>query len=138
MFSMCPPDPHYILCHLALCPQSQILMDCLIGLSYLLASRSVYPWKMPAGAQEQRVGSGHLFPSLPSCFLNEGWLNPSSKMHSSYRATLFHSFTNFLIIGSVLPPCPLGFPQWTVPGCYTLPYWFTSTLLMLLKILPTL
>lgn len=117
---------------LALCPRNRTFMDCLTGLSCPLGSGSVHQWEVPAGVQEPRVGSGYLFPFLPSCCLN-----PSSKIHSSCRETLSYNFS-YSPVGIKIPLSrPFRISKLGSPRVPHISFCFTLTLLMLLKILPT-
>lgn len=90
--------------------------------------------------RRREVGESEVrtFNSLPSCCLNEWWLHPSSKIHSSCRETLSYSFSSMFQLQQLVDLLSLlGLPHLAAPGCHLLFYWFTSILLILQQILPT-
>lgn len=86
-------------------------------------------WKAPAGGEEERKGVRQLFPFLPSCCLPGGGFIPPPKSRifagQPSPVTIFHLLAL------------LDFPHLAAPGYHILPYWFTSTYMVFLKILPT-
>lgn len=88
-------------------------------------------WKVPAGDQEERVGSGIYFLYfLPAVLMRCGFIL-SSKVHNSYRVISSYSFSYSAVAVTISPPSPFRPPTPCSPRvCHSLPYWVTSTLLI--------
>lgn len=67
-------------------------------------------WKVPAGDQEERVGSGIYFLYfLPAVLMRCGFI-PSSKVHNSYRVISSYSFSYSAFAVTISPPSPFRPP----------------------------
>lgn len=83
-------------------------------------------WEVPVGDLDKRMGSGHLFPFLASCCLNEGWLYLSSNIRSPCRTALsgcsnhstflyfyiFHTWQSWGTTPSLIVLCHLCWHFW--------------------------